>query len=281
MLKPFSFGNKTNQPTQPTYVLTEQSVVSDLPTEAFNQFVEAFNNLQSNFQVINLDETIESNIEEIKIDTQRALNDSLTSMAHIIDTNRETISEQKKELEIFKDDSLNSAQVRSVPTPFIVHCVERIERQASELSESLTSYESHQNTGNSNEVPISYIDFLTEQYKAVLRTSDSVSSLSSNLDEVKTKSIRKLKMSPQQLSLLEDAEDIISRQSTASQLDRNHKLYIAEQKKKATKRVESVDLFGKSPVQAAPAKGFGLGGLSSSLNKTSTLNKSVGSSTTK
>ena len=155
-----------------------------------------------------------------------------------------------------------SSHARQIPTPFIVRYVGRIERKAIELSESLASYESRFQTSQNATDENEYIKFLTQQTEAIKRLSTSVAELSDKVDNVRTQSMNKLKISANTIKEREEAEDEDNSSATATQIKRKYELFLQEEKKQNEKISEKTDLFGVSLTAAsAPQKtGFGLGG---------------------
>ncbi|EAY11070.1 hypothetical protein TVAG_044940 [Trichomonas vaginalis G3] len=255
--------------------LSENQRIEDISDrETLMKFIDALNKIngvstkkvgvaaakQENIDLEN--NNIEDTIKEIRKETEDILLGDLMGLAHQADDCKAIVEEIREDFDTNRNDVSVSSHARQIPTPFIVRYVGRIERKAIELSESLASYESRFQTSQNATDENEYIEFLTQQTEAIKRLSTSVAELSDKVDNVRTQSMNKLKISANTIKEREEAEDEDNSSATATQIKRKYELFLQEEKKQNEKISEKTDLFGVSLTAAsAPQKtGFGLGG---------------------
>lgn len=276
------FGlNKTAQQAAPPIKLNESQRIEDIPErEVQEKFLEAFKKINgistkvgvgksssvtpavSNDALKNIleDKEIEEQIKEIRKQTESILLGDLMGVAHQVDDSKVMLEEIKQDYETNHNDVSVSSHVRQIPTPFITRYVNRIEKKAIDLSESLSSYESRfQSTPNIAD-DSQYTSLLEQQYDAILRLSAGVAYLKDRVNDLRTLATNKLKISENAIKEQEEIEESDTGSSLAVNIKRRYELFQQEEKKKSEKISEKTDLFGIAlNATAAPQKKFGFG----------------------
>lgn len=292
----FGLGSKLTasaEPPKPQIKITDQTMLDDLPDEIRDKFLTAFDSLAlektsySNLitavtemkegkkkdgkdvkdakdKSIQIEETI---VNQKKSAEKDLLLGELLSTARMIDEGKSIISNLQNELDTAKSDIENSSHARSIPTPFIVRYVQRIEQSASELSENLASAESKLQPSSNFSSTSTMTSFLTEQYDAVQRASTRVAELEAQLSEVRQLVISKMKIPPSQLVILEELEANDKESTTAATVKTNYDLFLSDQKKNLEKRGDVTNLFGISYAKPVAQKTGFLAGRTGLLGK--------------
>ena len=271
-------GKKTqdDEPEKPPVKIADSQLIKDIEDiETFNNFCNALSQINKQKQEIAKSQsTPEDNLESIENPIKKCHNQTLQllgedfdqnlvieksipdilSLANTADTYKKVVSDYKNELETSKKEHLNAQQSKIVPSSFIKRITGKIETQAIDISEQLSSYESYYQTTDDFDSFDSLVDFLSEDYDAVIRTSTLVSDLSKLRDELRHKSMTKFKLEDNQMTILESNEEISTSNLILSQIKNQYKEFEEEQKKKNQKRTENTNLFGMTLNQPVAAK---------------------------
>ena len=283
------FGAKA-EPEKPPVKLGDTQFITEIEdAEAFNKFKEAWDLIQSQKNVIkenypepNIAELIERPLNTIHNHTLRLLgqdfdqkaipvpegaNNSfydvpdILSLANHLDAYKKTVSDYKTDLDTSRLEKTNAQHARAVPTQYIKRVVGKVEQQAIDISEQLSSYESYYQTTEDFDSFESLVDFLKEDYDAVMRTAARVADLSKQRYEVRKLAKEKFNLDENQLQILEANEEQDTSSLVLTQIQNQYKEFEDEQKKANEKTNENTDLFGMSLAPPLPAKKGVFGGL--------------------
>ncbi|OHT10005.1 hypothetical protein TRFO_20916 [Tritrichomonas foetus] len=266
----FGFGQQPKQEEKPPFQINEQMLLTDIPSDVVKEFIDVHKKIvetrtflakeeqQKQSNENSEDDSTQKTLLSIRDESTSEIFGSLTSLAHQIDAGKKTVKEFEEELAISKSDYTNSEHIRSLPSPFILRFVDRVEKSAEDFAQSIAAYGSHlqPNKPISNENQIIF-DFLNEQHNAILRCSSRVSKLNEKLIATRNNLATKLKINSINISNFEEsAED-----SYAQSIDVKYQQFLGQQKQKNQKRIEESDLFGNSTVEEQTTSGgFGFGG---------------------
>ena len=288
--KGFAFGKKNQEPPAPPVKLSEDQKVDDIDDQdARKLFFEAFNKVyssesdkpkgfiatkkenaetekESQGKSADSNNQLENDINEIKESVKSMMFGKLMTAAHQVDSGKEIVEDIKNDLEKSKSDRQNAQSVKVTPTPFIERYVEKVVQKSTDLTESLSSYESRFSSNDSFDTEEEMMNFLADQYDAVIRTSTRVANLEKAAGDVRSLSMKQLKITSNQLNALEKDKETETTTTNLSQIKSKYDQFLNEQKKKNEKKTEDTDLFGISLANATEEKKVGFG-----LNKSSTF----------
>lgn len=264
----FGLGKQQQQPQQSQFQMTEQMLITDLPPDVSNSFVEVFKKVTEspNTDVLEGVSPIDVEIKQLEEETQQALKGSVISLAHQVDYAKSVIKELNKELERSQSDLTNSSHVRTIPSPFITRYVNRLQQRATDLSESLAAYQSRLQPNYQIDSDQTVRELLEQQYNAILRTSTKVVHLRDKLDQIRILTMQKLNTDSLSSSFVNYDANNETKDLISNRIENDFTQFKAERKRKLDKRNANSDLFGNSLLATPPKPAFGLGsGLKSGL----------------
>jgi hypothetical protein len=261
--QPFSFGGSQakDEPPKPTYQLSEEMLIVDLPADAKKTFVEVFESVRntgtlSDRQSPTSTSTLEAETKSLTEAITGVLMGPLTSLAHYVDSGQSAVTRMRASLDTARADYGSSAHPRAVPTPFIKRYVSHITKLAQELSQALGSRgnETDGDAGRTGEESIH--ELLVRQHEAILRLSTRIATLSQRLQENRETLVKIHKFTPSEL----DPQDQTSTMTNTNSVHDKFKKFQEERKQNTEKRTDRADLFGMMPVTQKPALGTGTWG---------------------